>query len=320
VKTDIFFKDPLGVRKSAEFVLKNSRFVSINRRKIKPFALKIKEKINKNLLANEWQFGRFGKTPQHIFMLDSVNFCFWGKKNEDKWRIEYPKGRILDGWEALVACFDRAFEEKINLDNCDVVKSLDLRDLKHTFRDCNGIEIPLLEERFKFLKESARVLRQKFKGDVYNLIKESDFDAIRISKKIIENFPSFEDVSSFESKKIKFYKRAQIFPYDVSLLKNIKIKNIESLTVFADYKLPQILMDFGITVYKKELAEKVDNYEVLPRGSNFEIEIRAATIVACDLIAQEINVIPVICENAIWSMSQTWEKKHPYHRVLTTNY
>jgi hypothetical protein len=314
------FSDPLGIRKSVDFVLKNSKFVSINQEKIKPFALKIKERISNNFLVDEWQFGKFEKTPQHIFMLDTVNFCFWGRKNEEKWKIEYPKGRILDGWDALVACFDRSIEEGNDLDNCDFVEKLSLGKFETIFRSCNGIEMPLLEERFGLLKESAKILKQKFRGNIANLIEESDFDAIQVAKNVIKNFPSFRDISLFEGKEVKFYKRAQIFPYDISLLKNIKIKNIESLTVFADYKLPQILRDFGITVYEKDLAEKVDNYEILPKESSFEVEIRTATIAACDLIANEIGVMPVIAENAIWSFSQTWKKEHPYHRVLTTNY
>ncbi len=311
MKIKMFFPDPLGVRKSASIVLQNSKFVSIDQEKIKTFVKKIKGQIDKKELLDEWQFGRFEKSPQHVFILDTVNFCFWAKKNEEKWKVEYPKGNIVDGWKALVACFDRSIEERIPINDCNFLKNITFEEVKNIFRSCNETEIPLLRKRCEFLRESARILKQKFDGNIINLIKKTNYDAIEITKNIVKYFPSFRD---------PFYKRAQIFPYDVSLLKNIKIKNIDQLTIFADYKLPQVLRDFGILVYAKDLAEKVDNYILLEPGSREEIEIRSATILACDLIAHEINVIPVIAENAIWSLSQTHEKRYPYPRVLTTNY
>lgn len=309
--TRTYFPDPLGIRKSAASILKNSKFVSFDQEEIKSFARKIKTPIDKKQLLDEWQFGKFLKTPQHIFILDTVNFCFWGKKNEEKWKVEYPKDKITDGWDALVNCFSRAIEEKIPIDDPNFLARVTLEQTKNIFRNCNGTEIPLLEKRYEFLRESARVLKRKFNGNIINLIKKADFDAVEVAKNIAKYFPSFRD---------PFYKRAQIFPYDISLLKNIKINNIDKLTIFADYKLPQILRDFGVLIYQKELVRKVDNYVLLKPGSREEIEIRSATIVACDLIAKEIGVIPVIAENAIWSLSQTHQKQHPYHRILTTNY
>ncbi|MBI4089336.1 MAG: hypothetical protein HY424_01355 [Candidatus Levybacteria bacterium] len=306
-----YFPDPLGIRKSAVNALKDSKFVSINQEKIKEFAQNIKEKIENNELVDEWQFGKFEKTSQHIFIQDTVNFCFWAKKNEKKWKVEYPKGKIEDGWKALVNCFDRAHEERIPIDDCEFLEDISLEQVKNIFRSCNGTEIPLLEKRWELLKESGKVLRQKFEGNIINLIKKADFDAIEIAKNVVKYFPSFRD---------PFYKRAQIFPYDVSLLKNMRIKNTNQLTAFADYRLPQILREFGVLAYKKELAEKIDSYILLKSGNHKETEIRSATIIACDLIAKEIKVMPVTAENALWSLSQKWKSQHPYHRILTTNY
>lgn len=314
------FSDPLGIRKSASFVVKNSKFVSINLERLRIFAKKIKEKIERKELLGEWQFGKFKKSPQLIFILDTVNFCFWTKKNEKKWQVEYPKGQILDGWEALVACFDRALEEKVPIDNCDFLTKITLEQTKELFRSCNKTEIPLLRKRFEFLRQSGRNLRKKLNGRFNNLLRQADYDAVGIAKLIIKHFPSFRDTAFFLGKKVNFYKRAQICVYDLSLLKNQEIRSLDKLTAFADYKLPQVLRDFGVLVYQKNLAEKVDNCVVLKKGSREEIEIRSATIFACDLIAKKINVSSIIVDNAIWSLSQKLKSKKLYHRVLTTNY
>lgn len=314
------FSDSLGVRESTSFVVDNSKFVFINQEKIDILAKEVKKRIDNNEVLDQWQFGKFKKTPQHIFIMDAVNFCFWAKKNEDKWRIEYPKDNVLDGWKALVACFDRTIEEKIPITDCDFLENITLEQTKNFFRNCNNVEIPLLIERMEFLRESGKILKEKFCGDFTNLIKQADYDAIKIAKTVIENFPSFRDTSVFLRKQINFYKRAQILVYDISLLKNIEIKNIDKLTAFADYKLPQVLRDFKVLTYSKGLADKVDNYTLLEKDSQEEIEIRSSMIQACDLIAEKINVPAVTVENAIWSLSQTHIKQYPYHRVLTTNY
>lgn len=320
MKSTYFLPDPLGIRKTAASVLKNSQFVSLNYKKLEIFAKEIKKRIDNVELLDEWQFGKIKKSPQDIFILDTVNFCFWAKKGEKKWRIEYPKGNILDGWKALVACFDRALGDKIPISDCEFLENITVDQVRKIFRSCNGTEIPLLQKRFEFLRQSAKVLRQKFGGDFNNLLKQADYDAIKIAKLIIKCLPSFRDESFLLGKKIKFYKRAQICAYDLSLLSNSRIKNIDQLTVFADYKLPQIFRDFEILIYKKNLAEKIDNYVLLKKDSREEIEIRSATIIICDLISEEIGVSAVVAENAIWSFSQTHKKKKPYHRILTTNY
>lgn len=317
---NVYSNDPLNVLKNTGFVVNNSEFVSINRQKIKALVKELAKRIKNNELLNEWQFGKFKKTPQHIFIMDTVNFCFWAKKNEEKWKIEYPKGNILDGWKALVACFDRAIEEKIPVDDSNFLEKITLEQTENFFRSYNRTVIPLLKERMEFLRDSGKVLKEKFNGNLSTLIKQADNDTIKLCNLVIENFPSFSDTSVFMRKQINFYKRAQILSYDISLLEGIKLKNIDKLTAFADYKLPQILRDFEVLNYSKELADKVDNYIVLEKDSREEIEIRSAMIQVCDLIAKELNVPAATAENAIWCLSQTWPQRKPYHRVLTTNY
>ena len=52
----------------------------------------------------------------------------------------------------------------------------------------------------------------------------------------------------------------------------------EELTVFADYKLPQVLRRLGVLRYAPHLAERIDRLKPLEAGSREEGEIRAATV------------------------------------------
>jgi len=313
--------DPLNVRKSTASVFNNLKYININFDKIISFSKLVKEKIDKKQLLDEEQFGSNNPSPQIIFILDAINFCFWAYKGKEKWTVEYPKGNFIsNGWYALVAAIERAQNESIPILNARYLKNLSFSDAKHIFRSANDIEIPLLSERVKFLNVIGKNLIEKYDGDIYNLLVKVGLDVGKIAHEIVKNFPSFADYNTLNNKKIYFYKRAQIFAYDVSLLKPLKARNLGTLTAFADYKIPQILRAFEITEYKPELAKKVDNYLIIKSGSREEIEIRASTIWICELIADEANVAPALIDNALWKMSQGLKDVRPYHRVLTTNY
>ena len=313
--------NPLQVRKTTSEVVQNLQLLQIHQAKLKAITQTLRARIKAQKLLTETQFGRIQITPQRIFIQDAINFCFWAKKGEPKWAVEYPKGEIQDGWNALVASFDRALKEGTPLLETDYIVTVTQADTRHIFRSTNETEIPLLAQRTAILRETGKILQKEFKGNIENLVSRAGHDAAKIADSAIEHFPSFNDMSRLAGRKVYFFKRAQIFAYDLSLLKGINISNIESLTAFADYKLPQLLRSLGIIQYKTPLASKVDTMTVLPKGSVEEIEIRAATIWVCDQIAKLLEVPAVKVDNALWLLSQEAEAKmKPYHRTLTTCY
>lgn len=60
--------------------------------------------------------------------------------------------------------------------------------------------------------------------------------------------------------------------------------DMHELTMFADYRVPQLLRHAGVMVYSDALAAAVDKLEPVAVGSEEEIEIRAATVVAVDML------------------------------------
>jgi hypothetical protein len=63
---------------------------------------------------------------------------------------------------------------------------------------------------------------------------------------------------------------------------------IHQLTMFADYRLPQILSLLHILVYPPELQELLEEGKILPYGSSQELSLRAASIVAVERVRQSI--------------------------------
>jgi hypothetical protein len=64
--------------------------------------------------------------------------------------------------------------------------------------------------------------------------------------------------------------------------------DMHELTVFSDYRLPQLLRALGILVLAPELARAVDAKELLREGSEEEVEVRAATIHAAELLHKAV--------------------------------
>ena len=85
---------------------------------------------------------------------------------------------------------------------------------------------------------------------------------------------TYRDETIFKGKQISIYKRAQILAADlctaIKCFKNsnkVLLKNCEKLTMFADYRIPQILRQYEIIEYSEELCNKIDNkVELLPNS------------------------------------------------------
>lgn len=312
--------DPFQVRSSSVKVITQSKHVQIKLKHLESLADLVQKAINQNRLLDQSQFGQTSNTPQKVFIINSVNFCFWAKKNQPKWKVEYPKGNIQDGWNALVACFNQALNDQIPILDPHFLSTLTLVQTKQLFKSSNQTTIPLLERRHRFLKETALKLNRHFDGQASNLIKQSKHDAVNLVKLILKYFPGFKDTSTYHQNPVYFYKRAQICAYDLSMLNNINLTSIEKLTVFADYKLPQLLRSLKVILYSKALANQVDGYHLIPKNSPKEVEIRAATIIAGELLSILLKLPPYIIDNALWVLSQSTNNQKPYHRTLTTNY
>lgn len=61
--------------------------------------------------------------------------------------------------------------------------------------------------------------------------------------------------------------------------------------MFADYRVPQILREMGILEYSEKLAKIVDGKEEIPHGGELEVEIRAATVVAVEMIKKHFKEV-----------------------------
>lgn len=317
-------EDPLKVLSSTKPIVESPKYVEIHEENLDKIAGIILSKLQLGKAVEEMQFGNTGNLKdniQLIFLEDVVNFCFWAEKEKSKWEVEWPRGDKADGWYGLTKCFARAMVQNKPILKAEFLENISLDDARTIFASSNSTEIPLLQERMRNLQEAGKVLREKYNGEFINVLEKADYDAIKIVQFILEDFPSFRDIYKWDNKEIYFLKRAQICAQDLSSLKDLKIKNINALSAFADYKLPQILRRFEVISYSNDLASKIDNYVLIPANSREEIEIRAATIWCVELIKQELGKYSSAdIDNALWLLSQDNSNVNPYHRTYSIYY
>ena len=272
-------------------------------------------------------FDSTATTAEWLFLLDTVNHCFWPDVDSPPWTVHY-KDETLSGYWALAASLKRAMEEGFAIQRATTLAQLDSKTLAHIFRGRGNI--PLFEKRLKNLRQAGEVLLDRFQGSFIHVLEEAGASATELTDLLAKEFPSFNDTATYGGKKVYFYKRAQLLVHDLHCSFSGQswgnFIDLEHLTAFADYKLPQVLRHLGILCYKPRLADRIQNLVYIPAGSPEEVEIRAATICAVELLREELikagsRANTPQLDNWLWYLGQ--EDAYcalPYHRTRTIFY
>jgi len=269
------------VLKSAKDVADKSRHVQVDKEALVSLARKFLENDVKVPLWN-CSYHLSGKVDDlitYLLVLDTINFCFWAESGKHKWEIDY-KSKKLSGYYALAVSLKIAFETGLPITKAEYLAELSLQKLKDILGGRGDLQ--LLENRLSALNELGQILLSDYGGKARNLVEASGKSAVRLARLLAEKLSSFQDVSEYFGIKVSFYKRAQILVADLyGALTGKKwggFVDMDKLTCFADYKLPQVLRHFEVLRYKQSLAKKVDQKTLLDAGSPEEVEIRACTI------------------------------------------
>lgn len=312
------------ILRGARFVAERSRNVSLNMEKLRALSRSIAETEG----AEHWLSGSPVKLDMlndelmynFLFFLHSLNFSYWG---DPKWTVGYGKNEYDGSW-AMVVCLISQLEKGVPLVDPEYLTMLSLREFARVL--AGNVGIPLLRERYGIVKHNAEVLKNRFKGRFKEVVRRSEGDVPRLLSLILDNFETFRDSAVYENRTVPFHKRVQLLISDIYGAVGDEyssgLEGLENLTAFADYKIPQVLRELGITIYGKDLAERVDDKVPLTSGSAEEVEIRSHTVWAVELISRNIpGLLPVEINDLLWLKGQ--EKSgapKPYHRTRTTAY
>lgn len=270
-------------------------------------------------------------------IFNAVNFSFWPSRGESRWTVRAPLsvrgsiGQILDGSTAASFCLENTIR-KGDLDPlhfADLCR-LDKDDLAQIFQGEGDSEIPLLAERLTCLDELGRGVPIKGEGSVEIFLAKTG-SAVGLVHYLASLVPGFCDIADTGFGSINFYKRAQLA---ASMIHRILVENrrggfadINTLTAFADYRVPQILRELGILAYDETLTEMVDGEEDLPPNSLAEVCIRAATVWGVEYLRQELEnrfgqpITAAQVDYFLWLKARELkDSMRPHHRTRTIAY
>lgn len=316
----------MNILEDTKYVVENSDYVKINHEKIEEFSKKFDpDKADHWLNQAPFNFSHFSEEDKLHFVIifNALSFSYWG---DPKWTVEYDDKKHDGAWGMILA-LGRAIEEGKNLTNFEYCSKISEEEFSDILR--GNIEIPLFKERFNTLKEIGENMVKNFDGKASNLINEANGDALKLLELIINNFPSFSDISEYKNKEIHFCKRAQLLVADIHQIFNGisfgKLGNMDKITACADYKLPLILNNLGILEYTSELSQKINNKIEIKKHSPEETEIRASTIWAVEFIKEEVRkrnpqIMSFQINDDLWLATQGNKIINPYHRTRTTAY
>jgi hypothetical protein len=321
--------DPLGVRVAAKFVTSCATHVSIDDSRVKTVAEKMHGTGGPPMPS--WKDVHLGtiqlsdeELANYVLVLDALNFCFWG---HPRWRVSYPR-ETHNGYWALVGALRRALEEGYPITEARYLSTIPTHDVAMILR--GESIIPLFAARLAHLREVGRGLEREWNGSFLTCIQQSGGSVTPLLRRIIAGFPCFVDISQYQFRAIPFYKRAQILVSDVAgAFQGTpvgEVHDLHALTAFADYKVPQVLQQLGVLRYSKHLRDLLAGFNVIPRGSALEVEIRAATIHAVERIAeylaqQDKSVPAYAVDWYLWELGQSVAHETlPYHRTITAAY
>ena len=253
---------------------------------------KFKEKLKKireNDLAN------------FIFLLRVLDFRLWEFKENWKYRDE------VDFWGLM--------ERLIDLIKIENLLNINFTTFKKIISPKESLTLAKL--RYRIFKNSLNWLYKNYDGDFLNYFEENkkplDF-CLNLLK--LEKFQDYYN-------NIYFLKPNQLLYLEFIISKNL-LKKFESelneLTIFADYKLVQTFLNFGIIYLPKKYLEKIKRGKIIKKQSILENELRAGAIFVGEILVQKLKLPSYLIDNLIWDLSHKIKLKIPHPKVKTIFY
>ncbi|THH02941.1 hypothetical protein EW145_g6675 [Phellinidium pouzarii] len=261
-------------------------------------------------------------TLNWIFLISSLNFSFWSEKEgtengeHERFGVEWRAGwgseerRVWTGYWSLVAAINRALEAGIPITDPTFYASVErcpdstIVSIFTPAPQCTEV-IPLLNERIAVIREVGEILCRGFESSFLGFMNAFETrhggvghgSALQLVRMVTENFPSFRDETIFEGRRVFFLKRAQILvaeiwaafhPLSAHEPHPFFPAGVHELTMFADYRVPQILHHLGILAYPPALCAQLEGKASLAPGCREELSTRAASVLAVEAVREEM--------------------------------
>lgn len=246
-------------------------------------------------------FGHGAETVAYVLTLDTVNFGSgyfpWTQPRDGQTDYAMVARALTDRFESH-GPFDPEQLTELDMEACGEIFA---QETQHDARR------KLMASYAHTLGELGEFLLEEYDGSYTAPVEEADGSAAGLVE-ILRQIPSFGDEVVYKNVDVPLYKRAQITANDLHLAFEGEswgqFDDIDELTLFADNRVPHVLRMDGLVSYSDELAELVDNRQLLDPGSAEEIEIRACAVHAVEVLSEKVGLPARLLDNYLWHRGQ----------------
>ena len=306
-------------------VVEKADHIRINEDLIPSYAhsLPLQNAITPELDAHRHYLGHGEDTLAFFLILDSINFG-------SGYFPHLRKRSGMSGYFTIASSLNDHFKDHGPF-SARQLHDLTVEDCAKIFnQDLNNPPIKELMQLFsQALNDLGRYLLEKYDGRFDGLVSAADASVNRLVE-LLTKMPYFNDVERYDNLKVAFYKRAQLAAADLALAFGGTgrgyFSDLDQLTIFADNLVPHVLRVDNILTYDKSLLDLINAAELIPAGSQEEIEIRACAVQTVELIKQNLQqaghrITSSGLDYLLWNRGQQpFYKAKPRHRTRTVYY
>lgn len=313
------------IRRTARYVAEHSPNVTVLREGLRPLAEQFEPATFDGARAD---LDLEGITPRehrlaYVVTLGALRF---GSGYSSK----LAKRPGLSGRETLVACLQDRFREhgpftatemvRVSPDAMAALLGQDRRD---------PVQEEYVELTTRALRDLGRLVQERFGGSLVALVESASASAARLVD-VLATAPYFHDVQRYRGIEAPFLHRAQRLVVDLHAAFGDdglgRFTDLADLAPSSDAVIAQALRSENVLRFESHLSDHVERGELVLAHSEREIEIRAATVHAVDLLvatlAERGTRATPLCVDS-WLRDRVRKRRPralPRHRTRTVRY
>ena len=163
-------------------------------------------------------------------------------------------------------------------------------------------EHPLMEQFAASLRDVGSHVGAEHGGSFASVADAAAGSAATLAG-LLAGWDAFADTSLYGGRPVPFFKRAQLAAVDLDRAGVAAFADLDRLTAFADNLVPHVLRVDGVLRLDPDLTAAIEAEELLIHGSPEEVELRACTVHAVELLAAASggSLSPAAIDVALWN-------------------
>lgn len=263
-------------------------------------------------------------TAAFVVSLDAINFG-------SGWFPTLRKRPGMSGYHTIATAW-REHVDAQGAPTATALTGLVRADCCRIFGQVDDEEQPaaeLMELFASALNDLGAFLLEEYDGAFLAMVEDADRSVERLVT-ILDRMPFFHDVAEYHGVDVPLYKRAQITGLDLWIAFGGegpgRFDDVAKLTMFPDNLVPHVLRVDGVLRFDDELVRRIDAGDLIPAGTDEEIEIRACGVHAVELLRAEMarlghETTSGQLDTVLWTTGGGDRYKAiPRHRTRTVSY